>query len=67
MPSSVIKSIRYHRAEQLLCIRFVSGTLYHYRQVPEDIYAHFRRATSKGRYFNQYIKGKYPFKRIKMH
>jgi hypothetical protein len=32
--------------------------------VPVERYLNLMNASSKGRYFNRYIKGKYPFKKV---
>lgn len=42
----------------------MSGNIYEYRNVPLEIYRAMKRASSKGVYFNQSIKGKYSFQKI---
>lgn len=61
MPSSVIKFFRYNAAARTLAITFISGRLYHYHNVPENVYAAMRSALSKGEFFNKYIKDQYAF------
>jgi len=63
MPSSVISSFRYDEKSSKLEIRFVSGIVYLYSNVPAFIYEEMKRSKSKGIYFNQKIKGKYSFER----
>lgn len=42
-----------------LTIWFDSGGRYDYFDVPEQVYVGLMRAESKGRYFNQNIRGRY--------
>lgn len=65
MPSSVISSITYDASSSTLRITFVSGNIYDYKDVPILVYQFIKKSASKGIFFNQYIKGKYPFRRIK--
>jgi len=48
MPSSVIRSFDYDPVEHRLDIRFVSGRLYSYLDVPERVAAAMRRAAEGG-------------------
>jgi len=61
MPSSAIHSFDYHPSEHRLDIRFVSGRLYSYLDVPERVAAAMRRAGSKGGFFNRRIRDRYRF------
>lgn len=61
MPSSVIKDIGYDLPARELRITFVSGKSYKYYGVPELVYERFRRAASKGAFFNASIKDRYDF------
>ncbi len=63
MPSTVIAHFDYNPETKTLGIRFVSGAVYHYHEVPAAIYQKFKTAQSKGTYFNQFIKDVYPFER----
>ena len=60
--SSDIDSIGYEYGT--LHIRFNSGGLYRYSNVPESIYNGLMSASSHGKYFHAYIKGKYGDTRI---
>jgi hypothetical protein len=62
MPSTVIAAIHYDKG--ILKIVFVSGTVYHYLDVPEEVYMAMKASKSKGIYFNQHIKDKYAFEKI---
>jgi len=61
MPSSVISYFFYDEASQTLHIRFLSGTEYEYKNVPESVYQAMKKAFSKGSFLNKYIKGIYKF------
>lgn len=65
MPSSVIAAIKYNVAAATLRLIYVSGSVYDYLQVPPEVYEAMRRATSKGRYLNRHIKGRYAYTQIK--
>jgi KTSC domain len=65
MPSTVISSFFYNANTRVLKIVFVSGMIYNYKNVPEKIYYGMRASDSKGAYFNQHIRDKYEFEKIK--
>jgi hypothetical protein len=64
MPSTVILNFLYDADNCILKIVFVSGIIYAYKDVPENIYLAMKASRSKGIYFNQHIKGKYEFERV---
>lgn len=64
--SSNLASVGYDSDSKTLEIEFNNGGLYQYFSVPESIYNGLMAASSKGSYFDQYIKkGSYSYKRIK--
>jgi len=63
MPSTVIASIEYDTKTNDLTIGFVSGMVYVYLNVPEQVYQSFKNYREKGIYFNMHIKNKYHFKK----
>ena len=65
MPSTVIASVSYSTETRILNIQFVSGFVYAYKNVPEEIYNQLRTSKSKGIYFNTHIKDKYFFEKVK--
>ena len=65
MPSTVISSISYDTVSSTLRITFISGMIYDYKNVPEEIYHALKTSGAKGIYLNQHIKGKYKFEKIK--
>lgn len=61
--SSVIRAVGHTR---VLEIEFESGRVYQYFDVPQDIYDNMLQSDSKGRYFNQHIRGKFPYQEIQL-
>ena len=64
MPSSVVSSISYYPETAILRITFVSGMIYDYKNVPEEVYYAMKTSGSKGTYLNQHIKGNYEFEKV---
>ncbi|MEJ7587402.1 MAG: KTSC domain-containing protein [Ferruginibacter sp.] len=65
MPSSVVETMKYDPSTATLRILFVSGMVYDYKNVPEQIYHAMKTSGSKGIYLNQHIKGNYAFEKVK--
>ena len=65
MPSSVVSHINYFPVTQILRVTYVSGAVYDYKNVPENIYHDMKAAFSKGIYLNNYVKGHYDFEKVK--
>jgi hypothetical protein len=63
--SSNIRSVGYDLASRMLEVEFHSGGLYDYSGVPETIYQGLMRAASKGSYFQDHIKGRYPDRKVR--
>jgi len=58
--SSAIRAVHYDPKSKTLTIWFTSGDQgYDYYNVPEWIYSGLLAASSKGQYFNQYIRDQY--------
>lgn len=64
MPSAVIAAYDYDPDKEILTIRYHSGKVYQYLQVPEKVFAAMRSTMVKGIWFNRHIKGKYPFEEV---
>lgn len=62
--SSTLATIAYDRTRELLQLEFSSRALYLYFAVPATVHEALLRAPSKGSYFNQAIRGKFPYRRI---
>ena len=65
MPSTVVSTMSYDSATSTLTITFVSGMVYNYKNVPEEVYNALKTSGAKGIFLNQHIKGKYEFEKIK--
>ncbi len=64
MPSSVVAAFYCSAEKNLLTIQHISGEVYVYKNVPENIYLSMKAAHSKGIFLNKHIKGKYDFEKI---
>lgn len=64
MPSSVIDHFNYIPDAEILRVTFISGSVYLYKGVPQQVYERIKIARSKGKYLNRYIKGKFPFEKL---
>ncbi|PDQ23016.1 KTSC domain-containing protein [Mesorhizobium sanjuanii] len=65
MPSTVIQNMHYDAGTRILSVWFVpSGNRYDYEGVPPRTFAGFRRASSKGRFFNEFIRDRYRYRLI---
>ena len=64
MPSSVVAAMTYDPGSSTLRVRFVSGMVYDYKNVPEKVFKQMKNAASKGTFLNQHIKGNYEFEKI---
>lgn len=62
--SEAVWQIGYDPAERVLYIRFSSGDLYGYEEVPAEAYAEFLAAPSQGRFFHTDIDGRYRYERL---
>jgi KTSC domain len=62
--SSIINEVGYRPDTQTLEIQFVSGAIYLYHFVPEEVHRGLMSAASVGTYFNREIKPVYQHQRI---
>ncbi len=62
--SSNIASIGYDAGTETLDVEFLSGAIYQYYNVPQNMYDQLMQAGSKGRFLNTYIKNAYPYSRV---
>jgi hypothetical protein len=62
--SSAVDSLGYDEAAQMLEVRFQSGYVYRYLNVPHTEYDALLQASSIGSYFNRNIRNGYPHERI---
>lgn len=61
--SSVISAVGHTRVLEIV---FESGRVYQYYDVPESVFDAILKSDSKGRYFNQHIRGKFPYQEIQL-
>jgi hypothetical protein len=63
--SSNLKEVGYDAVARVLEIEFHSGGIYQYSNVPETIYLGLLGASSKGSYFHDNIKERYPYRKTR--
>lgn len=62
--SSNIESIGYNEQDQEVFVRFLNGSVYVYKGVPQHEYENLRDAPSLGSYLHRNYKNVYPYERI---
>ncbi len=62
--SSSIASVGYDANTRMLEVEFRHGAVYRYREVGPDAHQALLAAESKGRHFNNVIKGRYDYVRV---
>ena len=61
--SSNINRFTYDESTQTMKVEFRNGGIYNYFDIPQNIFEEMKRATSKGQYLAQNIKGYYRYAR----
>jgi hypothetical protein len=62
--SSNLASVGYDVYNQILEAEFLSGSVCHYYNVPEQVYRGLMNANSHGTYFGEYIRMSYQYKQV---
>jgi hypothetical protein len=62
--SSNLRLVGHLEQAEVLDIEFRDGGLYRYYGFPTSLHEEFLKAPSRGKFFHQRIKGKYPFKKL---
>lgn len=62
--SSNIAAIGYDSGSETLEVEFLNGSVYQYYNVSEIIYEQLMQSSSKGQFFNTYVKNAYPYSRV---
>jgi KTSC domain-containing protein len=62
--STTLATVAYDEAQELLQLEFCSRAIYFYFGVPAAVHQALLEAPSKGRYFNQSIRGQFPYRLI---
>jgi hypothetical protein len=57
--SSAVSAVGYDEERSVLEVRFPSGRIYHYFEVPQPLYEKLRAARSIGQFFNRTIRDRY--------
>jgi hypothetical protein len=60
--SEAVAQIEYDAPTRTLFVRFTSGEWYSYAGVPPRVHADFVAAESKGRFFQDHIRGRYAYR-----
>ena len=59
--SAMIRSIAYDDGARTCDVRFTSGRVYRYSDVPREVFDWWSRTPSKGAFFNRKVRDVYPF------
>jgi len=62
--STTLVTVSYDDARELLQLEFCSRAVYQYFHVPAAVHQSLLEASSKGRYFNQAIRGRFPYRLV---
>lgn len=62
--SSSVTSVGFDASLSAMEIEFAGGAVYRYFAVPAAVHAALMDASSKGVFFNQHVRAKYPFARV---
>ena len=62
--SSSLRSIGYDSRTRTLEVEFASGGVYRYAPVPADVWGALRRAESKGKYFQDFVRDRFETERV---
>ena len=63
--SSNLKRVSYNPRSHEMLIQFQSGAVYQYWDVPGNISQGLVQAESPGKFFNQNVRNRYSYKRVK--
>jgi hypothetical protein len=64
MPSTAIRDHYYRASKRELEVTFITGRRYLYFKVPQEVVQAFEQASSKGAFFNKYIRPYYEYREI---
>jgi hypothetical protein len=63
--SSTLATVAYDETQELLQLEFCSQAVYLYSDVPAAVHQALLDAPSKGGYFNQTIRGRFAYRRVR--
>jgi hypothetical protein len=64
--STTLATVAYDESQKLLQLEFGSQAVYLYFGVPSAVHQALLDAPSKGRYFNQTIRGRFPYRLLRI-
>jgi lysyl-tRNA synthetase, class II len=62
--STLLKAATYQDSAAVLELELCGGDIYEYFRVPTQVFQDLLQATSKGRYFNAYIRNRFRFRKV---
>jgi hypothetical protein len=62
--STTLRSAGHDAHAAVLELQFRNGAVYQYFLVPQSVYRNLLASPSQGGYFNQNIRGRYPYQRV---
>ena len=62
--SSNIEMVAYDYGANVLYVRFHTGSVYIYYDVPRDVYTELKNSESVGEYFSEHVRGEYEYERV---
>jgi lysyl-tRNA synthetase, class II len=62
--STLLTTVAYDADRKLLQLGFRDQAAYRYFDVPADLHDNLLRASSKGSYFNRFIRGRFAYARV---
>lgn len=62
--SSIISSIGYDKSNELVYVKFNNGSLYEYKDVPQDMFDNLLNAPSIGSYLHHHFKDVFSYKKL---
>ena len=62
--SSNLSGCGFDPAQGILAVRFGSGSVYHYKEVPQEVYDAFLKSESKGKFHREHLLGKFLYEKV---
>lgn len=66
LKSSMLESASFNETMSILVIEFKNGSQYEYYAVPRAVFQEFIQSESCGRFYNEKIKERFPFKKTEI-
>ena len=63
--SRLLNWLEYNEVERRLRLGLRSEEVYDFLQVPPEVYQRLLATDSKGRYFNEHIRNRFPYRRLR--